>query len=289
MQTADIAPVVVGVSGTAASLAAVRVAAVEAERRRVALRLIHAFSWPMYDTAGDSYAPVRHAADEMLDRAAVAARRTAPDVPVTGLVFDGAPSRVLLQQSRTAGLLVLGDDDPSATAYLPVDSVLLQLVARARCPVLVARAGGTPTGPIAVGVDGSPPSLLALRYAATEAERRAVPLDVVHVWEPQAGEDEATARTLLETALAAVPGGIKVNPLVVAGDPAQELLAATDGAALLAVGPRGAGGGFWTLLGAVGQAVLRHATCPTVFVHGATTTAADLLGPPMTRTPPQPA
>jgi len=282
MGTAETAPVVVAVNDTAASLAAVRVAADEAARRRAPLRLVHAFSWPGTD-AGRSYAAARHAAHEMVERAVGSARRADPDLSVTGVVLDGPPIRVLLQQSRGAALLVLGDDDPAATDYVPVDSVLLQLVARARRPVLVARAGGAADGPVVVGVDGSPPSLLALRYAADEARRRSVPLDVVHVWEPSAGEDEASARRLVDTAVADVGPDVTVRSRVAAGDPSAELLAATQGAVLVVVGPRGAGRGLWTLLGAVGQTILRHCASPTVFVHGAPSRAADLLGEPLRR------
>jgi hypothetical protein len=66
------------------------------------------------------------------------------------------------------------------------------------------------------------------------------------------------------------------------GQPAQVLLAESDGAELLVVGGRGRGGFTGMLLGSTSQHVLSHASCPVV-VHNATTTA-DLALPINSRT-----
>jgi nucleotide-binding universal stress UspA family protein len=212
MRSTDTAPVVVGVNGTAAGLAAVRMAARESVARGQPLRVVHAFAWPGYGPAagGVPYDELRHAAAEVLARAVTTATRSAPAARVSGYLVDGPAARVLLQQSRTAGLLVLGDDDPGATVRLPTDSVLVQAVARSRCPVLVARGVGRGDGPVVVGVDGSPAARVALRYAAAEAVRRHASLHVLHVYEPkEADRDaaadpaaEAAARPVLDAALA---------------------------------------------------------------------------------------
>jgi nucleotide-binding universal stress UspA family protein len=203
-------PVVVGANGTAAGLAAVRLAARESVARGQPLRVVHAFSWPNYDATAQAvpFDLLRRAAAEVLARAVGAAARSAPAAQVSGHLIDGAPAAVLLQQSRAAGLLVLGNHDPGATVRLPTESVLVQAVARSRCPVLVALGIGTAQGPVVVGVDGSPAARLALRYAVAEATRRRADLHVVHVRDtedPTADPDgEADARILLENALAEV-------------------------------------------------------------------------------------
>jgi nucleotide-binding universal stress UspA family protein len=273
------------VNGTAAGLAAVRLAARESVARHQPLRVVHAFAWPGYDTSytGVPYDQLRHQADEVLAGAVTTALRSAPAAQVSGYVVDGAPTRVLLHLSRTAGLLVLGDDDPGATVRLFTDSVLVQTVARSRCPVLIARGAGTPDGPVVVGIDGSPSARLALRYAAAEAVRRRASLHVVHVRDivdDCAEEDEATARHLLGSALtdagltrhgaaeadAEVPHDVWAELLT--GDPATELIRAAARARVLVVGPNGTGSRFGALLGEVAQTVLRRSGCPTLFVHG---------------------
>ena len=282
MRSTDTAPVVVGVNGTAAGLAAVRLAARESASRGQPLRVVHAFAWPSYDpSAGVPYDELRRQASDVLARAVVTATRCCPAARVSGYLVDGPPTRVLLQQSRTASLLVLGDDDPGATVRLPTDSVLVQAVARSRCPVLVARGVGRSDGPVVVGVDGSAAARLALRYALAEAARRHAVLEVLHVREPEEGADvpdEDEARHVLDGALADVglPGAPSVPPVrahAVGGEPAAVLAQASTRARLLVVGPSGTDGRFGALLGSVAQTVLRHSACPTIFVHGGTASA----------------
>jgi nucleotide-binding universal stress UspA family protein len=58
-----------------------------------------------------------------------------------------------------------------------------------------------------------------------------------------------------------------VTVRAVTGLPAQELLAAAEGADLLVVGARGAGGFKRLLLGSVSTQVTHHAHCPVVVVR----------------------
>jgi len=104
------APVVVGVNGTAAGLAAVRLAAREAVARGLELRVVHAFTWPHPRRADEDYASARHAAAHVVDQAVNTAKRSTPGVRVSESLIDGVPIRVLLQLSRAAELLVVGDD-----------------------------------------------------------------------------------------------------------------------------------------------------------------------------------
>jgi nucleotide-binding universal stress UspA family protein len=267
-------PVVVGVNGTAAGLAAVRLAAREAVARGRDLRVVHAFTWPStYPGAGDGaqdqdYASSRHAAAQIVDEAVATARRSTPAVHVAGFVVDGLPSRVLLQQSRAAVLLFLGDDDLATTGSLPIDSVLMQAVSRAWCPVVVARGLRPPTGPLLAAIDGSPTSLLALRHAALAAQRRDVAVEVTHVVDRAGGKAEEDGRRMLAKALAAVPELTGARSRLLIGDPAGALVRASRHARMVIVGPRGRDGA--ALLGPVATELLHRCACPTVFVHGAT-------------------
>jgi nucleotide-binding universal stress UspA family protein len=132
-------------------------------------------------------------------------------------------------------------------------------------------------GWVVVGVDGSEHSRRALEWARQEAALRHVGCVVLHAWHyggldanPYFGmavpEAEAAAHDLLEQELAI--GGRREIPLVgrvVESDPADALIEASDGAALLVVGTRGRGGLTAAILGSVSTACIRGATCP-VFV-----------------------
>jgi nucleotide-binding universal stress UspA family protein len=266
MQIPGPAPVVVGVNGTVAGLAAVRIGAREAVARGQPLRVVHVFTWPgaRYTDDAPDWASARREAGRIVSDAVSTAVRTVPGVHIEGQLLDGLPVRELLRQSRTADLIVLGEDEPATSPWLPPDSVLVQTVSRARCPVLVARAVRPPTGPLLTAVDGSPSSLLALRLAAAEARRRGIALEVAHVVE-QSGALPA-GRRLIEAAVAAVPGldGARIRLFV--GDPAPTLVRASRRARMMIVGPRGTGGS--SLLGTVAQQLLLRCACPTVFVHG---------------------
>lgn len=277
MRTPEEAPVVVGVNGTAAALAAVRLAAREGVARDRHLRVVHVFTWPdpHPHVKQRDYASARRDAAGMVRAAVGTARGSTPGVRVTGHVIDGLPIRVLLQLSRRAEVLVLGHNDLAVEPRLPIDSVLLQTVSRARCPVAVARGPRPPAGPLLAAVDGSPASTHALRHTAFEAERRGVAVEVAHVVERPGPAAEAAGRRLLEAAVAAVPELPAPRIRLLIGDPATALTRASRHARMVIVGPRGAGGS--TLLGSVAQHLLRQCACPTVFVHG--TTAGEVPPP----------
>jgi nucleotide-binding universal stress UspA family protein len=136
---------------------------------------------------------------------------------------------------------------------------------------------------IVVGVDGSGPSLRALRWAAEEARAHGKALEVVHVWErPQAyaplgvgsypidpGPAQEAARKLLDRELGearALAPGVPVRSLLEEGPPGNVLIDAARDADLLVVGSRGLGGIRSFLLGSVSQQVAHHAPCPVVIV-----------------------
>jgi nucleotide-binding universal stress UspA family protein len=188
-------------------------------------------------------------------------------VHVRSELIDGPAIRVLLQQSRSAELVILGDDDLATAPHVPIDSVLLQIVSRAWCPVVVARGLRPPTGSVLAAVDGSATSLLALRYAAAEATRRKVGVEVVHVVERPGLKAEAAGRAVLAASVAAVRELRYARQRLLIGDPATALVRASRNARMVIVGPRGVDGA--QLLGPVAQELLRRCACPTVFVHRA--------------------
>ncbi|MCY1138480.1 universal stress protein [Actinoplanes sp. Pm04-4] len=258
-------PVVVGVTGTSASLAAVRLAAREAVSRGRELRIVHAFTWS-HPRLDQHYDRARRAASQVVDAAVATAQRSTPGVRVQGQLVDGLPDQVLLRLSRSAEMVVLGDDDLATLPWLPTGSVLVQTVARAWCPVLVARGPRPQAGPILAAVDGSDCSLLGLRQAAVEGARRNVGVVVAHVVEQPGPAAEAAGREILERAVEAVPELVDYQLRLLTGAPAAAIVRASARARVTVLGPRGTND--VGLLGSVARAVLRRAASPTLFAHG---------------------
>jgi len=144
---------------------------------------------------------------------------------------------------------------------------------------------------VVVGVDGSPCSARALRWAAGEAEAHGAKLEVVTTYTcplPPAGvgysaphwsgddamrhadqlrenADGLQQQTLTDT-LGDHPA-VVIGSEVVEGSAARVLLDASKDADLLVVGSRGHGGFAGMLLGSVSQHVVAHAACPVIVVR----------------------
>ena len=141
------------------------------------------------------------------------------------------------------------------------------------------RTGSEDTGgssqKVVVGFDGSEHSMRALEFAANEADLRGAVLDIQAAYEP--GYEFITAdeveRTMDRRVAAAVAHVAEVTPGVATSSgthqesPANTLIEASDGAALLVVGSRGLGGFKGLLLGSVSQKCSLHSTCPVTIVR----------------------
>ncbi|WJK39687.1 universal stress protein [Solwaraspora sp. WMMA2056] len=284
------APVLVGVDGSESAVRAARFAAREAALRHRPLRIVHAFAWPVMQ-APMGLAPavppedeIRRYTKEIVDEAAAAAAATAPQVPVTAQVIDGAAAPVLLAESRTAALVVLGDQGFGPISGALIGSVASQVATHAECPVLVARGSGAEDGPVIVGVDGSELSERAVDFAAEAASLRGADLLAVHTWThpPSIGPgdmqplvyDAAALRAEEEAVLAESVAGLRerhpelaVRQLSVEGRATKVLVDESSRGQLLVVGARGRGGFTGLLLGSVSNALLYRSDCPLAIVR----------------------
>jgi nucleotide-binding universal stress UspA family protein len=287
--------VLVGIDGSDHSLDALDLAADEAVLRDCPLRVLNVIHWPILvtPTAPESGpeidgALIREARSEV-DAAARRAARRHPGLRVTTGVVAGAPAGVLVEESATADVLVVGPRGTGGFVGLVTGSVATQVATRARCPVLVAHrpnAGpDTPEGPVVVGVDGSPHSARAVGFAFDEASRRGVGLVAVRVWShplhPANGgsrraEEEADAAreaaarsvdTVLRAYRSRFPGLTVTTELLRGTDVEEALVRRSKDAALVVVGSRGRGPLAGALLGSVGQALVHHGECPVAIVR----------------------
>jgi len=137
---------------------------------------------------------------------------------------------------------------------------------------------------IVVGVDGSPGSDTALRWALKLAQESGARLEAVAAWELSYGwidgywpdverwskEAAAAAAEMLDKAIASAthdrPEYAETIRTVVEGPPARVLLDRSQGADLLVVGSRGRGGFSGLLLGSVSQQCVHHAKVPVAVV-----------------------
>ena len=135
---------------------------------------------------------------------------------------------------------------------------------------------------IVVGVDGSPESKAALKWAIDEARLRGTELLALCAWAypvasgalaqapiPSAGDFLLKeAEEMLDAALAeAGSEGVQVRQAVVEGDAATALREASEHAQLLVVGSRGLSGVASMLLGSVSRRCAHEAACPVVIVR----------------------
>lgn len=119
---------------------------------------------------------------------------------------------------------------------------------------------------IVVGVDRSPESVAALRWAGREARLRRAHLHVVHAWEPPGAQirAERLVRDVLAAAFTRLP--VEVESLTVRGHAAEALVAAGHGAALLVIGSH-ARGPFSEVFRSVPRRTAAFATCPVAAVR----------------------
>jgi nucleotide-binding universal stress UspA family protein len=142
-----------------------------------------------------------------------------------------------------------------------------------------AATGETARGTIVVGVDGSPPSIAALRYARRLAESLGCTIEAVAAWQfhlalgtftPLDWTPEEDTRALLDQAVREAFGGdapAGLRRTVRQGHAASILADASSGAEMLIVGNRGHGGFAGVLLGSVSSSVSAHARCPVLIMH----------------------
>ena len=136
---------------------------------------------------------------------------------------------------------------------------------------------------IVVGVDGSPGSVAALRFAIEEAQTRRAEIRAVNAWHIPAAaygsgvapapvslsDFEQLGTTALASALKEVApsvNGVKITSVVREGDPTDVLIDEAKDAELLVVGSRGLGGVRGLLLGSVSNHCTQHAPRPVVVI-----------------------
>lgn len=265
----------------------VRWAADEAHARGLPLHVIHAQEWPRSvprdtepnDPAHAWATQFRASGRSLLDEAQQVAWARQPALTVTTELAAGRPVHVLREAGETATMLVLG-----AHRYNVVESALTgsdkghALVGHLPCTLALVPEqpdDTAATGPVVVGVDGSPSSLAAVELAFAEADAVGVPLVAIEVCRPG---DAAWPSYLAATPphLSEILAGhhakypdLVVRQEVLTGHPSVTLASASRGARCLVVGSRGRGGFRGMLLGSTSRALVNHTPCPLLVTPAA--------------------
>ncbi|MFI1398683.1 universal stress protein [Streptomyces sp. NPDC020681] len=280
----------VGVDGSDPSLRALDWAVDEAVARGVRLTVLHASRWEQYESHEPSFGLQRSSAQVLAENIAGSAltraeRRNYALKANSELKVDD-PATALIEASREAWAVVLGNRGRGELAGLLLGSVSLAVAARAVSPVIVVRGEEANRrrgfDRIVVGIDEPEKSRAALEFAMREAEAHGAALTVVHAWRCPARENpdhpdhrddtrqhERRADELLATALRLGDGADRVADIqrqAVEGHARPALLDAALTADLLVVGARRRTGSLGMQLGPVNHAVLHHAACPVAVV-----------------------
>jgi nucleotide-binding universal stress UspA family protein len=278
--------VIVAVDGSPSSKVATDWAARTAALRRVRLTLVHVLP----ELATEPLMPnglrdvrAKHGR-RVLEEARYVARRAVADgepIVVEQELCTGDPVSTLVMLSKEAGMLVVGRRGAGGWDRRLMGSTSSSLVHHAHCPVAVIHdedplMAHPAQAPILVGIDGSPASELATAIAFDEASRRGVGLVAMHSWahDDRHGRAAADVGPQLEVgkeALAERLAGwsqrypdVPVKRRLVYGNPAEQLVAASESAQLTVVGSHGRGGFAGMLLGSVSSVVVQAARLPVI-------------------------
>ncbi|MDN0199137.1 universal stress protein [Streptomyces sp. S.PNR 29] len=282
--------VTVGLDGSPASLAAARWAADEAEKRKLTLRLLHA--WPLL---APEPARVPAAVDQnywakrLVHTAQAELQARHPGLSIVGnLVADDARN-ALLHAASESEMLVLGSRGLEPVESYFLGDVSMPVVARAERPVVLVRAGIPEEEPaparvrrvvVAMKLHGSPDELLDFAFHTAAARDlpvlavhgRSVPLHAHVPWGVDHHVTEEMTRDAREQLSKALRPWHEKYPQVDVADsfrlesPAKAVVRAAEGARLLVVGRRQHRHALGTRLDPVAHAAIHHARCPVAIV-----------------------
>lgn len=283
--------IIVGVDGSAESKVAVDWAARQAAMHHESLTIVHALNPPAVVAFPEIPMPSgylewqqeegRVLLEQLIPVAQEAASSASQSIQITAEMVSGPVVPALVNLSKEAKLVVVGNRGRGAVARLVLGSVSTGLVHHSHCPVAVIHdhdptADQPAKSPVVVGIDGSPASELATEIAFKEASLRGVDLVAIHAWSDVGvfeflGTDWSTFQTLGEQTLSERLSGwqerypsVTVHRVVVADRPARQLLEQAESAQLVVVGSHGRGGFAGMVLGSVSTAIVQGAGVPVI-------------------------
>jgi nucleotide-binding universal stress UspA family protein len=130
--------IVVGVDGSAASIAAFRRGITISRAMKVPLQAVSVWSFPL-GMMGDyppGYSPEQDALDQLNAVTSTIFDDEVPD-DIIQTVIEGYPAEVLIEVSASAAMLIVGSRGRGELASLLLGSVSAECAEKAHCPVLI--------------------------------------------------------------------------------------------------------------------------------------------------------
>ena len=180
----DNQPVVIGYAEDVVGDAALKIAFNEARLRNTSLTIVHQLVGPEVPERYGRYPSTTDSRRATEYGIVCKANDIAPDFDTVDVrVINHAIGDELVALSQESALIVLGVTTKHALSAVAFDTVPRKLVRRSRCPViLVPESCDEWAGaPLICGIDRSPASANALRWAAEEADRRGVIVYAVEI------------------------------------------------------------------------------------------------------------
>ncbi|GAB2817432.1 universal stress protein [Lentzea nigeriaca] len=143
MSDNELRPIVVGVDGSAAGRAALRWAAEEARRHDSPLDAVSVWhmDYSVMMAPGAAASGLDPAGIEAANRSVLdAATADVHDVDLRRILIEGDVKKLLVEMSRDARMLVVGNRGHNAATELLLGSVSAYCVHHASCPVVVIKA-----------------------------------------------------------------------------------------------------------------------------------------------------
>ncbi|MPY94597.1 MAG: hypothetical protein GEV08_16510 [Acidimicrobiia bacterium] len=267
--------IMVGTDGSESAGAALRWAGALAGATGAQLLVAHSYLPPQAELDPGFDARCRADAEQAL-AGWISQAGVASAIPV---LVEGDARETLgdLASEQRADLLVLGSRGGGGFSRLGLGSVAHHVAHHVGCSIAVVPVGSelVAGAPILVGVDGSPSSAVALRWAIGAAASTKSPVTAALAYDAMADSyphpdldnwkyrNQAESEALVEACRAP---GVALELRVVPGNAVAALddLATAHEAAAIVVGTRGRGSLHRTFLGRVPMQLLNHAVRPVV-------------------------
>lgn len=262
----------VGVDGSAPATAALDWASRHARRDGGCVEVVHVVDPESGSMGSELRDAAERAGRQVVDGAEAHVRAAFPGVAVSSQLVVGVPARALADLADAGDTIVVGTDKTGYVAgrLLGSRSVQVALAAPGTVAVIPEVDPRFREGVVA-GIDRAETAALIARRAAEEAVERGMRVTLIHAVPPEAVQ---AARSRVEGPLViaadaarAVAGQLEIRSRVSTRPPAEALLDASRGSALLVVGP-GSTAPNRSPLGSTLHAVLLNANAPVLVVRG---------------------
>jgi nucleotide-binding universal stress UspA family protein len=200
-------------------------------------------------------------------------RAALPRAGIGGVVLDGPVADMLVAESESADLLVVGYHRDHPVRSIIAGAMPERLAARVRCPTIVVPHDWEPHGgDVVLGLSDDRAAEAAAEFAARECDRDHCGMVVVYAWSARNRARDGTAEDVVRTqhrellndrvrALRRRHPDLSVRAELADAPIPRALVAAADPARLIVLGTRHRGPLSRLMLGSVLLDLLPHARC----------------------------